>query len=195
MCAAPPLRPADPVARQRMRARIQRLNDLNHPATGMLHYSVLSRPLLLKLAPERLEMMLAAMPNPRDRALRTAAVRYGMEAPEFTDAMRVQEDMLDAFEASLADSDFLIGDAVSLLDLTALPNVARIDQMGFVDLIDACERPRLSAWYARMQARPSWRRTFGELSPRVIEEWQMLGRAAWPKIAPCLRRLLRGVPG
>ena len=184
----PALRPRYSVARQRMRAWVRRLDDVHHPANGMMHYAILGRPALQALPPERLEAMLQAMPNRRDRALRAAAARQGVEAPEFADAVRTQEEMLDALDTSLTDHDFLIGDEVSHADLVALPYVARLEQMGLLALIDDAGRASLAGWYDRMKARPSWRETIGALPPQVIQHWQTLGRQAWPAIAPHLRR-------
>lgn len=183
----PALRPDDPVARQRMRAWVRRLDDVHHPANGMMHYAILGRATLLAMPPERFEAMLQAMPNRRDRALRAAAARLGVEAPEFADAVRTQEEMLDAIDAALANSPFLVGDAVTHADLVALPYVARLEQMGLIALIDTARRERLAGWYARMKARLSWRETIGALPRQVVEHWQSLGRQAWPQIAPHLR--------
>lgn len=183
----PALRPRDPVIRQRMRSWVRRLDDVHHPANGMMHYAVLGRPALQALPPERLEATLQAMPNRRDRGLRTAAARLGVEAPEFADAVRTQEEMLDAIEAALADAPFLIGDDISHADLVTLPYVARLEQMGLIALIEAAGRERLAGWYARMKARPSWGETIGALPRQVVEHWQSLGRQAWPRIVPHLR--------
>lgn len=184
----PALRPRYSVARQHMRAWVRRLDDVHHPANGMMHYAILGRPALQALPPERLEAMLQAMPNRRDRALRAAAARQGVEAPEFADAVRTQEEMLDALDASLTDHAFLIGDEISHADLVALPYVARLEQMGLLALIDEADRTSLAGWYQRMKTRPCWRETIGALPPQVIQHWQALGRQAWPQIAPHLRR-------
>lgn len=184
----PALRPIDPVARQRMRAWVRRLDDVHHPANGMLHYAVLGRAALQALPPDRLEAMLQAMPNRRDRALRAAAARQGAEAPEFADAARTQEEMLDAIDTALAGQTFLIGDDVTHADLVALPYVARLEQMGLLALVESSGREQLAGWYARMKARPSWRETIGALPRQVVDHWQSLGRKAWPQIAPHLRQ-------
>jgi glutathione S-transferase len=183
----PPLRPADPVLRHRMRAWIRRLDDVHHPANGMLHYAVLGRSALQALSPEKLASLLTAMPNRRDRALRAAAAEQGVDAPEFADAVATQEDMLDAMDAALIDGQFLVGDELSLADLVALPYVARLEQMGLRVLIDTRARQRVSGWFARMKARPSWGEVFAPLPEAVLSYWGSLGREAWPKIAPHLR--------
>lgn len=184
----PALRPHDAVARQRMRAWVRRLDDVHHPANGMMHYALLGRPALQALSPERLEAMLQAMPNRRDRALRVAAVRLGIEAPEFADAVRTQEEMLDALDEDLAAHPFLSGNDVTHADIVALPYVARLDQMGLLALIVASDRHHLAGWYDRMKMRPSWRETIGALPLGVVQRWQSLGRQAWPQIVPHLRR-------
>jgi glutathione S-transferase len=185
---SPRLSPDDPVLRQQMRAHICRLNEVNHPANGMMHYTILARPSLLKLPPDRLEALLAAMPNERDRKLRRAVIERGVEAPEFAEAVRTQEHMLDTFEKMLGSTSCLVGDEVSLLDLTALPYVARIEQMGLVELITRCDRPHLEAWYERMKLRPSWQATFAFLLSPPFKDWPTSGRAMMPRIQTLLRR-------
>lgn len=184
----PALRPTDPVMRQRMRAWVRRLDDVHHPANGMMHCAMPGRAALQALSPDRLEAMLQAMPNRRDRALRAAAARQGVEAPEFADAVRTQAEMLDAIDAALAGQTFLIGDQITHADLVALPYVARLEQMGLIKLVEAAGRERLADWYSRMKARPSWAATIGTLPRQVVDHWQSLGRKAWPQVAPHLRR-------
>lgn len=183
----PALRPTDPVTRQRMRAWVRRLDDVHHPANGMMHYAVLGRATLQALPPDQLEAMLQAMPNRRDRALRAAAARQGVEAPEFADAVHTQEEMLDAIDTALAGQAFLVGDQITHADLVALPYVARLEQMGLITLVDTAGRERLADWYRRMKGRPSWGATIGALPRQVIDHWQSLGRKAWPDIARHLR--------
>lgn len=110
-----------------------------------------------------------------------------MAAPEFADAVRTQEEMLDAIDGALANRAFLIGSDITHADLVALPYVARLEQMGLLALVDAVGRERLAGWYARMKARPSWRETIGALPRQVVEHWQSLGRRAWPDIRRHLR--------
>ncbi|TWT15305.1 glutathione S-transferase family protein [Reyranella sp. CPCC 100927] len=191
----PALRPVDPVARQRMRAWIRRLDDVHHPANGMMHYAVLGRPTLRALSSDRLSALLQAMPNRRDRTLRAAAAHLGVDAPEFADAVLTQEEMLDAMNDALTGSACLVGDTVSLADLTALPYVARLEQMGLAVLIESAGRQALADWYGRMKRRASWQTAIGVLPAPVVERWQALGRQAWPQVAMHLRRRPSSPPG
>lgn len=172
-----------------MRSWVRRLDDVHHPANGMLHYSVLGRAGLQALSPDRLEAMLQSMPNRRDRALRAAAARLGPEAPEFADAVATQEEMLDALEESLRDNAFLVGASISHADLVALPYVARLEQMALIGLVENSGRSNLAQWYAAMKARPSWRDTIGALPPQVVAHWQSLGRQGWAQVARHLKRM------
>lgn len=183
----PALRPADPVARQHMRAWIRRLDDVHHPANGMMHYAILGRPALQAMPPATLAAMLQAMPNRRDRALRADAALLGVDAPAFADAVQTQEEMLDAMTVALARSTYLVGETITLADLTALPYVARLEHMGLAPLIEQTQRQALTDWYVRMKTRPSWRDAIGVVPAAVIDHWQALGRQAWPKIAAHLQ--------
>jgi len=102
--------------------------------------------------------------------------------------VRTQEQMLDTFEQMLGRTSYLINDDVTLLDLTALPYIARLDQMGLIELITNCDRPHLAAWYARMKLRPSWEASFAFLAAGPFKDWPTMGRATMPSILPLLRR-------
>jgi glutathione S-transferase len=184
----PPLRPADPLERLVMRRWMARLYENHHRPNGMLSYTISARIALRSLPPEKLQAMLDAMPSAADRALRRAAVEQGFAAPEFTEAVRAQEAMLDAMEAGLADSDWLAGGAISLADIVALPYVARIEHMGIAAMLAPERRPRLANWLRRFKARPSYE--------EAIERWVLaarrdamarLGELAWPEVARHLR--------
>lgn len=186
--AEPPLRPTDVIARQRMRAFIRRMDDLHHPANGLIHYAVAGRKQLQALPPERLEALLTAMPHPRDRALRRAAAIEGIEGPQFAEAVRIQEEMLDLMEAMLGKTDWLAGEAVSLADFTALPYVVRLEQIGLGALLNLNHRPALAGWLHRITSRPSYRIAIADaLPPAVLALWQEAGRQTLAQVAKLLR--------
>ncbi len=184
----PPLRPADPIARHAMRRWMARLYEDHHRPNGILSYTISARIVLLNLPPDRLQAMLDAMPSARDRALRRAAVEQGFAAPEFAEAVRAQDAMLDAMESGLADSDWLAGDAISLADIVALPYVVRIEHMGIAAMLMPENRPRLAGWLRRIKARPSYDEAIERWVPAARREaMARLGEMAWPEVARHLR--------
>lgn len=183
-----PLRPADPVARQRMRQWMARLYEDHHRPNGMLSYAISARAALRSLPADRLQAMLDAMPNRRDRALRRAAIEQGPAAPEFAEAVRAQEDMLDALEGGLSRG-WLAGNAISLADIVALPYVVRIEHMGIAAMLAPDRRPRLADWLRRCKARPSYEEAIERWLPATRREaMARLGELAWPEVARHLRR-------
>lgn len=174
------LRPADPVARLRMRALIRKLDGIHHAANGFLTYAILVRPSLRGLDPTRLDTMSAAMPDVTARVSRREALSMGLEAPAFPQAVKTQVVMLDTMNTLLMQADHLAGPSLSLADFTALPYVARLDHMGWTAaLIDS--RPRLADWFARMRARQAYRDAVERWMPAAVaEQWLASGQAAWP---------------
>ncbi|XP_057460545.1 glutathione S-transferase PARB-like [Actinidia eriantha] len=77
-----------------------------------------------------------------------------------TDAAVVEENeaklakVLDIYEARLAQSKYMGGDAFTLADLHHLPTVQLVMGTQCKKLFDS--RPRVSAWCADILARPSW---------------------------------------
>lgn len=60
-------------------------------------------------------------------------------------------------EESLKDSDYLLGNNFTVADMMMGYYVFCL---GFLGWIDASTHPKIAAYYARLQARPSWQLTF-----------------------------------
>jgi glutathione S-transferase len=73
-------------------------------------------------------------------------------------------DILDEMEAMLAGGDWLLGE-FSLADISIAPYMERIEANGLGALADFTGRPRLGAWWQRMQARPGYREAFAFANP------------------------------
>jgi glutathione S-transferase len=67
----------------------------------------------------------------------------------------------DVLETYLADNDWLAGDTFSLADINFAPGIFALDLSKASDLYES--RPNVAAWVARMKARPSWDKVFGNL--------------------------------
>lgn len=65
--------------------------------------------------------------------------------------------VLDVYEARLAETKYLAGDRFTLADLTNMPAFRYlVNQAGMDDLIN--DRKRLSAWWQDVSARPAWKK-------------------------------------
>jgi glutathione S-transferase len=158
-----PLRPRDAIARARMRVWVQHFQDSFYPPMAILSQArsfadVLKR----RWSRDELEAMIQRKPNADRRARQLRAVREGLTPDEVANAERNAEEMLDRMEAQLAFGAEWLVDALSLADFAALPNVHRFFLLGLERMLE--RRPRVLAWYRRMQQRPSFRRTY-EFAP------------------------------
>jgi len=66
--------------------------------------------------------------------------------------------LLDRMEGALAPSGWLVGKAYSIADIAAVPFAKRIDEEIAPDQITAKKHPRVSDWWAKIQARPAFAR-------------------------------------
>ncbi len=161
----PLLTPAEPEAKQLMERLIDRMDQVPFRT---LTYAQPS-PLRTKL--------LHAMVGVRERKLRRLAakhpdLRQAYEA-KIEDVKRWREDLiepaaieparvelsgvLDEAEALLADGrPFLVGDAYSLADVLWTVGLARLHIVGSHKGLDQAKYPRLTGYYQRMRARPSF---------------------------------------
>ncbi|CAL5413143.1 unnamed protein product [Camellia sinensis] len=64
--------------------------------------------------------------------------------------------VLDIYEERLGESEYLGGEKFTSADLTHLPNLYYLMQTPMNRVIES--RPRVSAWCARIMARPAWSR-------------------------------------
>lgn len=187
---APPLRPAAPLDRARMRAWMRRTDDAVHRATGNVSMSIYIRHAhLARTAAER-DAHFAAMPD-RDRAERQqAAIALGLASPAFAPSLHALAGLVDDLDRALAgagDGAWLAGDAFGLADIAVAPYLTRMQMLGLSPLWADGRRPAVAGWWDRVRARPSWRRTVHDaFAPAARAAMREHGARAWPAIAPIL---------
>jgi glutathione S-transferase len=96
----------------------------------------------------------------RESWLRVARKPYTEEERDAARAKLVQ--LLDKMEDALIPSGWLVGKAYSIADIAAVPFVKRIDEEIAPHEVTANKHPRVSEWWAKIQARPAFgRANFG----------------------------------
>lgn len=183
----PPLRPAAPLARARMRAWLRRIDDEVQRAIGNLSMAVYIRDAHLARPRDERDAHFARMPD-RDRAQRQQdAIEHGTAAPQFAPAIRTLARMVDDVDAALGDRDWLAGDRFSLADVAVAPYATRMQMVGLDALWLGGRRPRMHAWWRRLAARPSWQRQVRDAYPPAARDTMAArGRDAWPVVAEIL---------
>jgi len=181
----PPLRPADAQGKYEVERWLKRVDDVLHPAAPIVTFAIGPRALLLQQPEEVREANLAAIPNPKTRAVRRSVLEHGVAAPEFAGAFRVFLETLDDMERELADRPWISGQGFGLADATLLPYVLRLEHLAMDPLLDRSARPRLADWLARVKARPSYATAVEAwAAPALVEVMRSNGKAVWPEVEP-----------
>ena len=182
----PPLKPGDPQARAAMRLWTKAVDEDLHPACAEVTFSSCHRHIIRRLPPADYERILASTPSqsvtPRWHARKKEIVTLGFDAPGLGETYRLYDDYLDRMETALAHQAWLAGDAFSLADIALTPYVNRLDMLG-MSLMWERTRPRVTAWFARIKARPTFRPAFLDwCPPDLTADLLTFGRQSWPSV-------------
>jgi len=158
---APPLRPADPYGRARMRIWVKQLDEGLHAASATISACIAFRYQFMEGKTDaELKKALDGYVDPVKRRRMTENVMQGVESSFFRPAIRRVVKMMDDMQAVLADGDWLAGETFSLADIAFAPYVTRVSHLQQQWLFD--ERPRVADWLARIQSRPAYRKGIAE---------------------------------
>ena len=151
---APPLMPADPLARHESRRWSRYIDDVCLPAVQKPNWMKMMRPIAERWSDQELAARLAAIPSKDRRDLWTRMARTPFTAAEMDAALDVLEDMAVKIERYLEQSGgpWIHGERYTLSDLNAAPYVVRFEEERPGRLL-----PRTAAWWASLTARPAWK--------------------------------------
>jgi len=153
-----PLRPETPYERAEMRNWIRHIDGLigNLIIFNWRHH-------LQKTAEQWSDQELAErlkkIPSKerQEAWLRVARKPYTEEERDAARAKLVSQ-LLDRMEEALKPSGWLVGKSYSIADIAAVPFVKRIDEEIAPDEVTAGKHPRVTEWWAGIQARPAFAR-------------------------------------
>lgn len=151
---APALRPAEPLARARMREWTLYIAEEPTWAVKVPSFQKNIRPALAgKYSAAEIEALAARMPNRETAARWVKAVREGFSPAEIASSLERLARTLDRMESSLRAAPWLAGEAYTLADVDMAPFVHRIAALE-PGLVEA--RAWVADWYGRMRARPAF---------------------------------------
>ena len=151
----PPLAPADPYGRAKMRLWTKQLDEDVHDASAaILSFGIAFRHQYLERG-ELGKKMLEQIPNVFKRERRRDVIEKGTGSRHFVIAVERMVLLLDEMEEALAAQRWLASDAYTLADVAFTPYLARLEHLNILGLIG--ERHRVADWYRRCKARPSFR--------------------------------------
>lgn len=150
------LTPRDPFARARMRQWTRYSDEVLTHAIKLPSFAKNIAPELARMDPAEVAAMVEKIPNPAVRARWKRAATEGIRAEELLPSIAQLADMAERMDRALADGPWLAGESYSLADIDVAPFVQRLVRVELFHLIAA--RPRVADWYARITARPAYRK-------------------------------------
>jgi len=156
----PRLRPADAVARARVRLWTKQLDESVHAATRTISNAIAFRHQKLALGMEALETLHQKIPDPKKRAESWENITKGVESLYFGDATRRFEKLLADMEGALTEAPWLAGKEFSLADIGYAPYILRLQDLQLQFLWD--KRPHVPALLDRVGKRPGHKEAFDD---------------------------------
>jgi glutathione S-transferase len=183
----PPLKPADPAGKVRMRYWTKFLDEQLHEMCAVVTFTASHRYTILRMSEAEVEEFLERTPDPDWKRRKREWIEMGFDGPEVVKAVKTYDKLLKDMETALEKSDWLAGDGFSLADIGVAPYVNRIDILGMLENWTP-KRPRVLGWLARMRERPSYGPAIDEYMPESLtNDFRTNGEKSWPAVEAILR--------
>ena len=174
----PPLRPADPVQRWRMRQVMRYMDNIVAPSLAMIASNRLAAPRFMGRDREELRRELDRIPLPERRASWEKLMFNATPPADLEESRRRVSEAIARFERWLSESEWLAGDSFSLADINVFATFYGLPLSYPEDVTDAVT-PRLMAWLRRCHARRGLQEALGMgrgfIGQRAVELRRMLG--------------------
>ena len=176
----PPLMPADPHLRARVRLYNKLIDEYVHNSCTILTFATAFRPWFAGLSGEEIEKRLAKSPSKQRTEYKRDVALNGLDSKYARDALGYHLKLLKFMKESLAQGPWLAGAAFSLADAAVIPYILRLDLLHLRKLF---ENTKIDEWYARMRARPSVKKEMlDRMTPQDRAPIEKLEPDPWPKI-------------
>jgi glutathione S-transferase len=177
----PPMKPAEPFGRAKMRLWTKQLDEGVHDAgIAILSFGLAFRHQYISRG-EAGKEMLESIPDPAKRERRRDVIEKGLDSPHFKIAIARLLTLYRDMDKVLADHEWLAGDRYSIADAAFTPYIVRLDHLDVMGLLE--RTPRTADRYRRIKARPSFDDAIVRWeNAKYLELMRKQGRENWPKI-------------
>jgi glutathione S-transferase len=148
------LRPADPVARARMRVWSKFVDEYFCPALSMIGWHLMVRRIARAIAKDEFERLLERIPLPEQRQKWATVAGESFTEEQLADSRRRCGLSIQRMETILSKYRWLAGDEYSLADVNSYSMVAGMPRL-MPEHMNAKNAPRALEWLARMDERPA----------------------------------------
>jgi glutathione S-transferase len=181
---APSLVPASAYARSQMRRWSKHIDEGVFEATREISFSAMFRDKMQGMTQEQRDGRFRNIGDPGRRARMLSTYEQGCDSPFVEQGIFAFEKLFQEMEDALEPGqDWLVGADFSLGDINVMPFAARLHYLNLLDVWIA-DRPRVSDWWERARARPSFSTAVaGLLKPEQFAAMQASGTRIRDQIA------------
>jgi glutathione S-transferase len=150
---APHVSPTDPIDRAQMRGWLRYIDEVPSMAVRVPSFNHLFMPAFKAMDEAQFDAFVNA--NPLRKYFFKRMGRTGFNEADYNAAIDQLDQSFARMEAALDGHDWLVADMYSIADICSVSTFVRLEDLGLSTLWDS-KYPNVAAWYARVQARPSF---------------------------------------
>jgi len=180
----PPLAPADPALRARMRLWSKAVDEGLHEGVTEISFSAMFRERMKTMPAALREVRFRNVGDPRRRDRFKSTYELGARSPFVLYAIGAYEKAFGMLEDTLAEGGpWILGASPTLADINLMPYVARLDYLGLLGVWTE-GRPRVGDWWARAREWPSFKAGLSDpLTEAELEEMRTHGPTIRDEVA------------
>lgn len=149
----PRVSPANPIDRAQMRGWLRYIDEVPSMAVRVPSFHHLFKPAFEQMSEAAFDAFVNA--NPLRKYFFRRMGRDGFSQADYDAAIDQLDQSFARMEAALDGHDWLVADLFSIADICSIPTFVRLEDLRLAHLWEQ-KYPRVSAWYVRAQARPSF---------------------------------------
>lgn len=153
-----PLRPGDPYVLAKMRAWRQFIDEVSTVAIRYPSFNAAFVHIWASMSDEEHARYVDKRPLRKHFYRRMG--RDGFSKEDIDAALEMLRMTVERMQKALMDGSWLVGEEFTLADISMMPNIVRMDDLGLSHLW--ADLPRVSDWYERLQARPTFVKTYSD---------------------------------
>jgi glutathione S-transferase len=149
----PRVSPVDPADRAEMRGWLRYIDEVPSMAVRVPSFRHLFMPAFRAMNEAQFDAFVDA--NPLRKYFFRRMGRDGFSDADYAAALDQLDQSFARMEGALAGRDWLVADMFSIADICSIPTFVRLEDIGLAALWET-RYPRVTDWFARAQARPSF---------------------------------------
>ncbi|MCH8056934.1 MAG: cytochrome P450 [Proteobacteria bacterium] len=144
--------------RAHMRSWMRYFEEVPTQAIRVPTFNALLVARLKEMGDEKFAAITDAMPVRKQFYRRMKLDQGGFSERDSEDARQRLRSTLEHVNDAVKDSNWICGELFTLADVTLMPTVVRLEDLGMASMWD--DLPAVAAWYERVQGRPTFAKTY-----------------------------------